>query len=372
MTNNSTVEQAFVVRLPNALSRLCLYTIAMNSISHVAVVRALPGLGDLLCLTPTLRALRQLLPAAEITYIGLPKMRWLADRYTSYIDHFLDFPGWPGIPEREPNVRALPAWFAQVQGRFDLALQLHGSGLTSNGFTVMLGAAQTAGHFLPGHYCPSADTFLPYTGHVHEAHLGLNLLDHLGLATQALPNREAFDFPLLPADCAQWQTFVAAHDLRPAEYAVLHPGASASGRRWGMEKFAAVGDALAERGLRIVLTGVAAEAELTAAVDGAMQHDTIDLAGQTPLGALAAGLADARLLVSNDTGVSHLAVATQTPSVVIFLASEPRRWGPLDRVRHRVVDGLPREGEPAHEVTVARVVAEVEGVLSPASNSFDA
>ena len=285
---------------------------------------------------------------------------------------FLDFPGWPGIPERPPNVHELPAWFANVQGRFDLALQLHGSGLTSNGFTVMLGAAQTAGYFLPGHYCPHPDTFLPYSEEVHEAHLGLNLLDHLGLDTQTLPEREAFDFPLAPADCEQWHALAAAHGLRPGEYAMLHPGASASDRRWPVEKFAAVADQLVERGLRVALTGIAAEAALTAAVASAMRHDAVDLAGQTPLGALAAGLADARLLVSNDTGVSHLAVATRTPSVVIFLASEPWRWGPLDRARHRVVDGFPRAGEPAREMAVAEVMAEIENVLSPASNEFDA
>ncbi len=342
----------------------------MKNVSHVAIMRALPGLGDLLCFTPTLRALRQLLPAAEITYIGLPKMGWLADRYADSIDHFLDFPGWPGIPERPPNVYELPAWFTSVQGRFDLALQLHGSGLTSNGFTVMLGAAQTAGYFLPGHYCPDADTFLPYSEDVHEAHLGLNLLDHLGVDTQKLSNREAFDFPLFSADYEQWQALATAHDLRSSKYAILHPGASANDRRWPVQRFAAIGDALAQRGLRIVLTGIAAEAALTAAVADAMRQDAVDLAGQTPLGALAAGLADARLLVSNDTGVSHLAVATKTHSVVIFLASEPWRWGPLDRRRHRVVDGLSRAGEPAQEVTVARVMAEVEGVLAPASNGW--
>jgi ADP-heptose:LPS heptosyltransferase len=87
-----------------------------------------------------------------------------------------------------------------------------------------------------------------------------------------------------------------------------------------------------------------------------MQAPAVDLAGRTSLGLLAALVARSALVVCNDTGVSHMAAAARTPSVVISPVSDPRRWGPLDRRLHRVVDA--RAG-----ASVADVWESVEAIL---------
>lgn len=329
----------------------------------IAIVRSLPGLGDLLCAVPAWRSLRAAIPQAQITLIGLPWARSFVERFSNYLDNFLEFPGYPGIPEIPPEIAKLPAFFANQQQRFDLALQMHGSGIVSNQFTVMLGARVNAGFYLPNQYCPDAERFLPYPVHEPEVWRHLRLMEFLGIPLKGT----SLEFPLREEDFAALDAIEEVRHFKNGEYVCVHPGASVSDRRWSVEKFAVVADALAQRGFQVVLTGTVAEVELTQAVQQAMRFGAIDLAGRTSLGAIAALLSNARLLICNDTGVSHLAAALRVKSVVIFSDSDPNRWAPLERDRHRVLvrgQGLVIKDE----ITPAAVLAQVELLLGEVTN----
>ncbi len=109
--------------------------------TRIAVVRALPGLGDLLCAVPALTALRAAHPEAEVTLVGLPSASWFVDAHPALVDDLLPVVGVPGLPEIEPDPAAARRFHAAAADRrFDLALQLHGSGVTTNPLTTMLGA----------------------------------------------------------------------------------------------------------------------------------------------------------------------------------------------------------------------------------------
>jgi ADP-heptose:LPS heptosyltransferase len=318
---------------------------------RVAVLRALQ-LGDLLCAVPALRALRRALPDSQIVLIGLPWAAEFVKRFRAYLDGFREFPGWPGLPERVPDQARLPGFLVEMQAeRFDLVLQIHGSGVVTNPLAARLGGRATAGFCVSAADGPDRARFLPYPDRGLEVRRLLRLLAFLG----AEPDGEHLEFPLTGADRQALRSLVAPDELRAGSYACIHPGASTPLRRWGAGRFAAVADALAARGLRIVLTGTAGEADLTRRVAGAMRAPALDLAGRTDLGALGALLAGAHLLVSNDTGVSHLAAALRVPSVIISTGTNPERWAPADAARHRVL--CRPEG-----VAVEAVVAEADAL----------
>lgn len=342
-----------------------------ESLPRRAVIFRALQLGDLLCAAPALRSLRAALPQAEITLVGLPWARSFAERFSRYIDRFLAFPGYPGLPEQTPRPEQFPAFFSAARhARFDLALQMHGSGVVTNPLTLLLGARLNAGFFRPGTDCPDERYFLAYPTDEPEVRRLLRLVEFLGVPSQG----EALEFPLTPEDYRAFAAIEEIAALQPATYVCVHPGARASSRRWWPERFAAVADALAARGFRIVLTGSAEERRLAHQVAQCMHAPTLNLAGRTNLGALAVLLSQARLLVCNDTGISHLAAALQVPSVVIFSASDPDRWAPLDGERHRAIsrpiDCRPCPypscpiGHPcAARVTPETVLAQVDALL---------
>ena len=299
---------------------------------RIAVFRALM-LGDLLCAVPALRALRAAYPEAEITLIGLPWAQAWVQRLRQ-VDRFIAFPGYPGLPEQAARLQALPAFLAEVQAhRFDLALQMHGSGGISNALVTCFAARHTAGFFVPGQFCPEPSLFTPWPEQGHEIERCLALTDALGLPRCGME----LELPVEPVDRerlrAAWPGVADA--TRP--FVVVHPGAQLASRRWPAARFAAVADALAARGCAVVVTGTAGEAALTAELCGAMKHEAIDLTGRTDLWMLGALLERASLLVSNDTGLSHVATALRTPSVIVSSGADVARWAPLDGARHRVL-----------------------------------
>ncbi len=326
----------------------------------IAVFRAL-FLGDLLCATPALRTLRRHFPAAEITLIGLPWARDLVARLP-YLDRFEEFPGHPGIAEvpYDPE-RAEPALARLRAAGYDLAVQMHGDGRTSNGFVAALGARATLGYRIGAD--DRLSLALPWVDDEHEALRWLRLVACLGAPT----DDTRLDFPTTPAEDRRATDLLAvAHGNGPL--VALHAGAKDAARRWPPECFALLADHLVERwGARIVLTGAAGERDLTAAVRSAMGAPALDLAGATDLGPFAALIARLDLLVTNDTGASHLAAATGTPSVVLFGLSRPARWAPLDRTCHRAVDAADITGiDPRHALAalpVASVLAACDEAL---------
>jgi ADP-heptose:LPS heptosyltransferase len=341
---------------------------------RIAVVRAL-HLGDMLCAVPALRALRAGYPEAEVTLVGLPCARELTGRLSAYVDDFQEFPSFPGIPERPLEPMRLAAYLDQVQrSPFDLAVQMHGSGSHINEFVALLGARRTAGFARANDVVPDGGCFVPWPEEGTEVERLLAIPRALGC-----PDTGAeLELAVADEDRAAVRRVLSEAGIDAGDaYVCVHPGARFPSRRWPVERFAAAADAIASLGLRVVLTGTLGEVAVTRAVRDGMRTPCADLTARLTLGMLAAVVQDAALVLCNDTGMSHVAAAVGTRSVVIASGSEVARWAPAAGERHRVLWHdrpcrpcgyaiCPTQHECARGVGVADVVATADALLDKA------
>lgn len=304
---------------------------------RIAVFRALQ-LGDMLLAVPALRALRQHVPGAEITLIGLPWAASFVTRYAHYIDRFVEFAGYPGIDEVPIQARRVERFLTEQRAyHYDMVIQMHGSGRTSNSFARFLNANISVGYY-DRQIVASAKQAglthgLPYPEDIHEIERNLRLGALLG-CTQ-LDTR--LEFPLFEDDYAEADALLRSIS-RERPVIALHAGSRPPARRWPVASFAAVGDALARRfDAQILLTGGPGEEQTVEAVARQMRTPALNLVGKTSLGTLAALLTRLDLFISNDTGPSHVACAVDCPSITIFGPADFARWRPLDTTRHLTV-----------------------------------
>ncbi len=302
----------------------------LTSPRRVAIVRAL-RIGDVICATPAFRSLKQALPDAEITLIGLPFVRELVAR-SPHLDHFVEFPGFPGMAEQFFDARRTTRFFKEMQAHaFDLAIQMHGSGVYSNPFTLLLGAGATAGFVRPGDSAGRLDAALPFPEGGHEVRRPLVLATFLG----APNHNEATEFPLLMKDHRE-----AEELLNRADFPLigLHPAARDATKRWALDRFAKAGIELQKNhGGTVVVLGGRDEPPLAQTVADMVGEKCLNLAGKTNLGVLGAVIARLAVLVTNDSGPAHVAYALRTPTVTIFGGTDPSVWGPPAGSEFRVV-----------------------------------
>jgi len=176
----------------------------------------------------------------------------------------------------------------------------------------------------------------PEAGVRHEVRRQLDLVAHVGMRAEY----DHLSFRTCPEDLIVAAAELRRRGLGRRPWVALHAGATASSRRYPPERYAEVVRALVrEHGLDVVLTGAAEEAGLVAQIQADAGVPSHSLAGRLTLGALAAVLRRAALLISNNTGPAHVAAAVGTPVVCLYALTNPQHtpWGVPARVLSRPV-----------------------------------
>ncbi|MDM5177953.1 glycosyltransferase family 9 protein [Massilia sp. DJPM01] len=304
-------------------------------VRNIVVLRP-NALGDFLFCLPALHALRHSYPDAQLLYIGLAWHAAFLQGRPGPVDAVAIMPPYPGMGVGGPDDAdpfAVEAFVENLRmSGVDLAIQLFGGGRHANPFIRRLGARLAVG------MCASdAEPLDRNVRHEGLVNRRLQLLEVAALAgAAAWPMRRELD--VTGDDLAQ-----AARLLPPARdrpLVLLQPGASDARRRWPVRRFAALADVLVRAGARVAVNGTAEEAPLVRELIGAMRHPAIDLSGKASLGALCGILAGSALVVSNDTGPLHLALAIGTPAVGIYWLTNLIESGPLRQHGHRAAVSL--------------------------------
>ncbi len=143
------------------------------------------------------------------------------------------------------------------------------------------------------------------------------------------------------------ERFEATPGMRPGQpLAVLHPYPMFAYKRWRVDGWARLIDWLRSQGFAVALTGGPAEVERDYAkqVIAAAGEPVLNFVGQLSLGESADVIRRARLFVGPDTGATHIAAATGTPTVALFGPSNAVRWGPWPQGWQAGVDPWPLRG----------------------------
>jgi heptosyltransferase-2 len=313
---------------------------------RILVVK-LATLGDLLTATPALRALRASHSDAHIGVLTTPGSAPALRGLDSY-DQVITFDKF-AFDRPADALRSLPSaarLAARLRaGAWDTLVLLHH--LTTP-FGIAKYAALSLGCGAPrrlgldngrGRWFLTESAVDGGFGWRHEADYCLDVVALLGARHPGSPRLELC---VAPQDegwaSARWSELGLGQAV-----ALIVPGSGAfsRARRWSTDRFASVGRALLDRhGLMpVVLSGL--EADEPALARQVAEHigPTARVAPPAPSPqALGALVRRAQIVVSNDSGVVHVATAVGTPVVAVFGPTNDRAWGPYP------------PGDPAHQV----------------------
>lgn len=292
-----------------------------QSIRNLLIVR-LDNIGDVIMTSPAVRALRENLPHARITLMASPSGSQVAPLFP-WIDETISWRVlWQDLgrldfdPSREWQlIETLKRY------RFDAAIIFTSFSQSPHppafvcalaGIPLRLGESKEKDSGTLTHAVP------PVPDEIHQVERNLHLIESVGYKVS--DRRLVLSIPK-----EVQQRFSA---LLP--YILLNPWTSCPSRNYHPERFAIAARQLHEiTELPIVVTGVEKDREHASSVLEKLGDGAINLIGKTDLCELVALVAQAKLILTNNTSTMHIADATNTPNVVLFAGTELEcQWQP--------------------------------------------
>jgi len=306
----------------------------MNSVKKENPVRAIlvlrPGaLGDVLLTTPALRALRRAFPSARISIIVTAAGKAVLKGNQS-IDEI--------IVLDKSSMRSQASVIPLVRRKkFDVIIDFLCNPRTAL-ITLLSGAPRRVGYDVRMRKIAYSirkqrDKYVGGKKLVeYAAQVNNNMLRCLGIDY----TDTALDLGIDGEARARMDEFLRSCGLEGKGFVGICPAGTWPAKTWAVEKFAALADLIQkELGLKVLILWGPGEKELAERMAQLMISKGI-IACETSIEEVSAVIKRCALLVSNDSGLKHIAVALGTPTVTIFGPTNPGTWNP-PRPEHRAV-----------------------------------
>jgi heptosyltransferase-2 len=298
-----------------------------ESIKRV-VVRGTNWAGDSVMTVPALRALRRVLPDANITLAIRPGAKGIFSE-ADFVDDVL-------VYDRRSAFSVVPQIREWKRRKFDLAL------LFQNAFEAALIPFLASVPIRLGYSTESRQALLTHPlalpdwrSSRHEVFYYLYLVTAIEQmlfgASRICESDPDASIRISESRKAEAHDLLRAHGVREEESIVaICPGSiNSRAKRWPAESYAALADRLIESKRQVVLIGSRDEIDVSQDVASRMRHQPIMLTGKTTLDQVVSVLAIVDLIVTNDTGPAHIGAALGRPTLVIFGPTNPLTTRPF-------------------------------------------
>jgi ADP-heptose:LPS heptosyltransferase len=295
----------------------------LESILKILVIQLGP-FGDALLTTSYFETIKRRLPGVKIHYL-IKEPYDMAIRGHPLIDAIMVIRRRSGLGYVAERIRILRAIRRE---RFDLVIDQQNKP-SSQQLTFLSGARYRLGYadarFDRAYNLKAGRGPLRYS-----AGRKYDILGPLGIEEEAYTIR----FRVPPEAESFAGAWLKEAGIEPAELVCMSPGSPVRRKRWRLASFARLAD-LIQTGTecRVVLLWGPGEFDQVREVETRMQTRAT-VAPPTDFAQAAAFLRGSRLLICNDGGLNHLAVATATPTVAVFGTTDPAVWSPASAFGH--------------------------------------
>lgn len=283
-------------------------------------------IGDLIVITPTIRAVKKAYPEAKITVMTQTSMRDVLTENPN-VDEVMSY-------TNEEINHKFNRIANTLKNKYDLAIILHpGIEIGSYRMSKLLlkaripfrigctkvGILEGKGYFLNRETKPTFKL-------KHKIEDNLDVIKTIGIQSEdrtlelhTTNESDEYIKDLLKTNSVSENAFIA----------VIHAAPQHKTHRWIDERFAKIADQLIEKyNAKIVFTGNVKDFITNADIIQAMKYEALNLAGQTNIKQFFSLIKRANFVISVDTSAMHAAAAFNKPTISLFGAGDPNIWRP--------------------------------------------